>query len=135
MAVRRHFNDVIAAGIGVRAIENPIDSPGATTPDGGGPCRLRLQVGLRGGWPSAQTALGSRTDRRGRVLTGRDQSTRCPGLYAAGDATRGPQFAIAAAAEGTVAAWAIHEDLMAEDAREDAARTARRAHEKTPPRT
>ena len=62
--------------------------------------------------------LGSLADRTGCLLTGRDQSTRSPGLYAAGDATRGPQFAIGAAAEGTLAAWAINEDLLAEDARE-----------------
>jgi len=32
------------------------------------------------------------------------------------------QFAIGAAAEGTLAAWAINEDLMAEDARERGSR-------------
>lgn len=62
--------------------------------------------------------LGCRTDHTGCILTGRDQSTDCPGVYAVGDATRGAKFAIAAAAAGAVAAWSIHEDLIAEDARE-----------------
>ncbi len=71
--------------------------------------------------------LGSATDRTGCLLTDRDQSTRSAGLYAAGDATRGPQFAIGAAAEGTLAAWAINEDLMSEDAREADRPPAKRA--------
>ena len=47
-----------------------------------------------------------------------------PGLYAAGDASRRVQFAIVAAAEGAMAAFAINTELLKEDLK---ARAERRA--------
>lgn len=52
---------------------------------------------------------GARTD------TGARESTRVPGLYVAGDASRDLMFAIIAAAEGATAAFAINCELQEED--------------------
>ncbi len=53
--------------------------------------------------------------RKGRVKTGEYECTNVPGLYVAGDSSRRVQFAIVAAAEGAMAAFAINNELVNED--------------------
>jgi thioredoxin reductase len=52
----------------------------------------------------------------GCIQCAEDASTNIPGLYAAGNASRGVQLVIAAAAEGTLAAVAINNALLEADA-------------------
>jgi thioredoxin reductase len=59
--------------------------------------------------------LGCDMTRGGTVQTGRYESTSVPGLYVAGDASHRVQFAIVAAAEGAMAAFAVNNELIAED--------------------
>jgi thioredoxin reductase len=59
--------------------------------------------------------LGCDLTARGTVRTGAYEATNVPGLYAAGDASRRVQFAIVAAAEGAMAAFAINSELLDED--------------------
>jgi thioredoxin reductase len=54
-------------------------------------------------------------DEKGLVATRRKQCTSVEGLFIAGDADGDVQFAIVAAAEGAIAATAIHEHLLKED--------------------
>lgn len=61
--------------------------------------------------------LGCDLTQRGVVATGDYATTNVPGLYVAGDASRGVQLAIVAAAEGAMAAFAINNDLLREDLR------------------
>lgn len=61
------------------------------------------------------TQLGCDLTQRGVVPTGDYEKTNVPGLYVAGDASRRVQFAIVAAAEGAMAAFAINTELLAED--------------------
>jgi thioredoxin reductase len=61
--------------------------------------------------------LGCERDDEGRIVVGRHGLTSVPNVYAAGDITPGPQLAIAAAAEGAVAALAIHKSLVPEERR------------------
>ena len=58
--------------------------------------------------------LGIDTTSRGAVATGRCERTNVPGLYVAGDASRRVHFAIVAAAEGAMAAFAINGELVEE---------------------
>jgi thioredoxin reductase len=59
--------------------------------------------------------LGCEYDGDGHVLTAKQQGTRTPGLFLAGDADGDSQFAIVAAAEGVTAAVAIDKALKEED--------------------
>ncbi|HYF52851.1 MAG TPA: FAD-dependent oxidoreductase, partial [Salinarimonas sp.] len=52
---------------------------------------------------------------KGRVRTRDYEKTNVPGLYVAGDSSRRVQFAIVAAAEGAMAAFAINNELVNED--------------------
>lgn len=61
------------------------------------------------------TQLGCDLTERGVVPTGEYEKTNVPGLYVAGDASRRVQFAIVAAAEGAMAAFAINTELIAQD--------------------
>ena len=70
-----------------------------------GPCQV----------PELLTNLGCDLTRRGTVETGSYENTNVPGLYVAGDASRRVQFAIVAAAEGAMAAFAINNELTDED--------------------
>jgi thioredoxin reductase len=56
------------------------------------------------------------------ILCGEDTATNIPGLYAAGNATRGVQLVIAAAAEGMQAAFAINNALLEADQASNALR-------------
>lgn len=59
-------------------------------------------------------ALGCRYDANGFVRVGEDGQTTVPGIYAAGDLTPGPQSVALAAAEGSMAAAFMHQDLWRE---------------------
>ena len=59
--------------------------------------------------------LGCEISDKGVVETYSYEKTNVPGLYVAGDASRRVQFAIVAAAEGAMAAFAINTDLTRED--------------------
>jgi thioredoxin reductase len=56
--------------------------------------------------------LGCERDDEGQIVTFSHQRTSVPNVWAAGDITPGPQLAIVAAAEGTVAALSIHKSLV-----------------------
>ena len=56
--------------------------------------------------------LGARVTKKGAAVTNRKQACSIPGLYVAGDAAIDMHFVAVAAAEGTKAAVAIHDDLM-----------------------
>jgi thioredoxin reductase len=59
--------------------------------------------------------LGCQFDDEGFVVTKDKQCTSIDGVYLAGDADGDVQFAIVAAAEGAVAATAIHQSLLEQD--------------------
>ena len=59
--------------------------------------------------------LGCELSDKGIVETRAYEKTNVPGLYAAGDASRRVQFAIVAAAEGAMAAFAINTELIKDD--------------------
>jgi len=61
------------------------------------------------------TQLGCDLGPTGVVPTGDYETTNVPGLYVAGDASRRVQFAIVAAAEGAMAAFAINTELVKAD--------------------
>ncbi len=65
--------------------------------------------------PALVPRLGCDLTARGTVRTGAYERTNVPGLYVAGDASRRVQFAVVAAAEGAMAAFAIHDELLEED--------------------
>jgi thioredoxin reductase len=56
--------------------------------------------------------LGCDRDEEGNVVTDRHGHTSVRNVFAAGDITPGPQLAIAAAAEGAIAALSIHKSLV-----------------------
>ena len=56
------------------------------------------------------------------IQCGEDTATNIPGVYAAGNASRGVQLVIAAAAEGMQAAFAINSALLDADAMSNALR-------------
>lgn len=59
--------------------------------------------------------LGCELSPTGVVPTGDYETTNVPGLYVAGDASRRVQFAVVAAAEGALAAFAINTELVKAD--------------------
>ena len=59
--------------------------------------------------------LGCALTDKGTVETGPNERTNVAGLYVAGDASRRVQFAIVAAGEGAMAAFAINNDMLKED--------------------
>ena len=59
--------------------------------------------------------LGCALTDKGTVETGSNERTEVAGLYVAGDASRRVQFAIVAAGEGAMAAFAINNDMLKED--------------------
>lgn len=58
--------------------------------------------------------LGCERDEEGNVVIDRHGHTSVYNVFAAGDITPGPQLAVAAAAEGAIAALAIHKSLVPE---------------------
>jgi thioredoxin reductase len=67
--------------------------------------------------PELLTKLDCNLTSKGTVETYNYEKTNVPGLYVAGDASRRVQFAIVAAAEGAMAAFAINNELTDEDLR------------------
>jgi len=61
--------------------------------------------------------LGCERDNEGRIVVDRHGQTSVQNVFAAGDITAGPQLAVAAAAEGVIAALAIHKSLVPEERR------------------
>ena len=61
--------------------------------------------------------LGCARDDDGRIVVDEAQHTSVYNVFAAGDITAGPQLAIRAAAQGSVAALAIHKSLLPEERR------------------
>ena len=61
--------------------------------------------------------LGCELTGKGTVQTGDYENTNVPGLYVAGDASRRVNFAIVAAAEGAMAAFAINTELLRDELR------------------
>lgn len=59
--------------------------------------------------------LGCELTRRGTAETSSYERSNVPGVYVAGDASRRVQFAIVAAAEGAMAAFAINTELLHEE--------------------
>lgn len=59
--------------------------------------------------------LGCRRDEEGQVIVDDAMHTSVRNVYAAGDIVPGPQLAIAAAADGAIAALAIHKSLVPEE--------------------
>lgn len=59
--------------------------------------------------------LGCEMSDKGAVDTGHGEKTNVPGLYVPGDASRRVKFAVVAAAEGAMAAFAINTELLKED--------------------
>jgi thioredoxin reductase len=78
-------------------------------------CRaLFFSTGQRQG-SSLAADFGCEFNEKGAVLTGRCETTRVPGLFVAGDASKATQFVIVAAAEGAEAAVEINRSLEEED--------------------
>lgn len=116
--------DLDRHGIGV--VEEPILALDGD-PDAGGLRRVRFEGGR-----AIETAalffafeacrqsglveqLGIETGDTGAVTTGQCERTNVPGLYVAGDASRRVQFAVVAAAEGAMAAFALNTELLQDD--------------------
>lgn len=72
---------------------------------------------ITGGKPdcSLATKLGCQLTSKGFVRTVGNEETNVPGLFVAGDASQGIQFAIVAASEGACAAFEINSELIEED--------------------
>jgi len=66
---------------------------------------------------SMPAGLGCEADEEGILQVDRDYETTVPGVYAAGDITRGSRLAIHAAAGGTRAAIGIYRSLLPEERR------------------
>ena len=63
---------------------------------------------------SLATKLGCQLTPRGYVRTVGNEETNVPGLFVAGDASQGVQFAVVAAAEGALAAFEMNSELVEE---------------------
>jgi thioredoxin reductase len=86
--------------------------------DGGGGALARDGLFfITGGKPdcSLATKLGCRLTAKGFVHTVGNEETNVHGLFVAGDASQGVQFAIVAASEGALAGFEINSDLIEED--------------------
>jgi thioredoxin reductase len=59
--------------------------------------------------------LGCKRDDGGHIIVDKHYHTSVPSVYAAGDIVPGSQLAIAAAADGAIAALAIHKSLVPEE--------------------
>ncbi len=111
-------------GAGVSLDERPVR---AVEPVGAGDVRIvfadgaaTVRSGLFVRLPGLQASplierLGCDLTARGTAATGPYERTNVPGLYVAGDASRRVQFAVVAAAEGAMAAFAINAELLEED--------------------
>ena len=62
--------------------------------------------------PGLVTDLEIDLDPRGNIITNSERSTSVPGVFAAGDSTRGASLVVWAIAEGRQAAYGIDKYLM-----------------------
>jgi thioredoxin reductase len=85
--------------------------------DGGEPLARKALFFITGGKPdcSLATKLGCQLTAKGFVRTVGNEETNVPGLFVAGDASQGVQFAIVAASEGALAAFEINSELIEDD--------------------
>jgi thioredoxin reductase len=83
----------------------------------GGPLARKALFFITGGKPdcSLATKLGCQLTAKGFVRTVGNEETNVPGLFVAGDASQGIQFAIVAASEGACAGFEINSELIEED--------------------
>lgn len=114
---------------GIELVEDEIDGLEGD-PEGDGLTCIRLASGRRIGRKALFYAfdecrqsplveqLGIDTSEKGAVDTKSCERTNVPGLFVAGDASRRVKFAIVAAAEGAMAAFAANTDLLKEDVAE-----------------
>lgn len=124
--------DLDRHGIGV--VEEPILALDGD-PDAGGLKRIRFEDGraietgaLFFAFEACRQSglveqLGIEVGDTGAVTTGQCERTNVPGLYVAGDASRRVQFAVVAAAEGAMAAFALNTELLQEDLKHRARET------------
>jgi thioredoxin reductase len=120
----KHRRDLAQRNIEV--IEEPISALEGD-PDDGGLQRIRFASGrtveskalfyaFEGCRPSPLVAqLGCEMNDKGAVETRHCEKTNVPGLFVPGDASRRVKFAIVAAAEGAMAAFAANTELLQED--------------------
>jgi len=71
-----------------------------------------LALGFSGPEPALPKAFGCELDPRGTVRTGEDKMTSVPGVFAAGDCSRGQSLVVWAIREGRVAAQSVDRYLM-----------------------
>jgi thioredoxin reductase len=83
----------------------------------GEPLARKALFFITGGKPDSAlaTKLGCHLTEKGFVRTVGNEETNVPGLFVAGDASQGVQFAIVAASEGALAAFEINSELIEED--------------------
>ncbi|WP_132254142.1 NAD(P)/FAD-dependent oxidoreductase [Methylobacterium segetis] len=86
--------------------------------DGGAiPCRAVFLMPAECRPSDLIRGLGCELKQNGTVPTRDYERTNVPGLFVAGDASRRVQFAVVAAAEGAMAAFAVNTELIREDTR------------------
>ncbi|MGY2050313.1 NAD(P)/FAD-dependent oxidoreductase [Methylobacterium sp. JK268] len=86
--------------------------------DGGAlPCRAVFFTPVACAPSPLVTQLGCDLTPKGTVPTREYEQSNIPGLYVVGDASRRVQFAIVAAAEGAMAAFALNTELLREETR------------------
>ena len=120
----KHRRDL--EGRGIEIIEEPIQTLDGE-PDGEGLERIQFEGGrvleakaifyaFEECRPSPLIGqLGCEMSETGAVKTQHFEKTNVPGLFVAGDASRRVKFAIVAAAEGAMAAFAANTELLQED--------------------
>jgi thioredoxin reductase len=120
----KHRSDLERRGIEI--VETAIDRLEGD-PDEGGLERVRFQGGRELETKAIFYAfeecrpsplirqLGCEMSETGAVKTQHFEKTNVPGLFVAGDASRRVKFAIVAAAEGAMAAFAVNTELLQED--------------------
>jgi NADPH-dependent glutamate synthase beta subunit-like oxidoreductase len=71
-----------------------------------------IAMGFVGPEPSLPTAFGCKLDHRGNIVHDDDFMTTTPGVFAAGDCSRGQSLVVWAINEGRLAARAVDKYLM-----------------------
>ena len=71
-----------------------------------------IAMGFVGPDPSLPTAFGCKIDHRGNIVHDEDFMTTTPGVFAAGDCSRGQSLVVWAINEGRLAARAVDKYLM-----------------------
>jgi len=71
-----------------------------------------IAMGFVGPEPALPTAFGCKLDHRGNIVHDEDFMTTAPGVFAAGDCSRGQSLVVWAINEGRLAARAVDKYLM-----------------------